>query len=663
MGHVCALMGCIYALVGCSEVLVDPLGWPCGLRPEVGIVVRPVRCSEEVPTGGEGGIGDLWLASPWLRAVVRGGGGARSRPGVGAGTLVDLAPWGEPDTLIEAIPSVDGGWFQAPRVNWDEAGVRVTGQTIPVPGWDPPTSTGEHAIRWSLDPDGPYVRVHGVDHLWIHARGSHEFRDSRLQIGATVIIADAFDDRVDGLWATATSGLLVARAEDASHLEYPNGPRAQGIALGATGLSVWEGDLRLRTYPIRQGAFDVRVPPTTTHVQATRSGFVPSVRQEPGVDLALALGPSGFVHIEPSWVGRPIPFDVYVSGPNGDVRLRLPSAGGEVPTGPGLVTVRLQEQSYPVPIPPNGSTRLAPTLSGPDNDRAIARLDVPSERDPRYRGSDRGSLLLAGTRGVEFAVMDAPFDIASGPSNLEGPPRWVSGLTAWTSEGHEVRSWPWTLHRRLTGGGAPVLARQPIERALALLSAQDRSVQVPLAALDGLGSPWAVWPRPSHVRLPPVDADPVLEWEPWFRWLDAGIPVHPTGEIMHLQLRGAGSPTRTDALAALVEGSYVGGDGPDLWWTLNGAQPGGVLPNDAFEPQISFDLPSPRDYAIVDVIVDGVLFQRWASDEVPPHSEPLPAGRWATVVGWTPGGGSWATTPAIWLNDVPGQGDPGQENR
>ena len=77
--------------------------------PTSGVWVQPRQCGEQTPPGGEGTVGDLVLANAKMRAILRQPAHALTVPGIGGGTLVDIAPWGHGDVLHEAIPIVGGG--------------------------------------------------------------------------------------------------------------------------------------------------------------------------------------------------------------------------------------------------------------------------------------------------------------------------------------------------------------------------------------------------------------------------------------------------------------------------------------------------------------------------------------------------------------------------
>ena len=98
------------------------------------ITVSPWCDGAQTPGGGEGGAGDLVLANAWLRAILRQPAHALTRPGIGGGTLVDVAPWGFRDRLYEAIPLVGESAIQPDTWEILADGLRIAGPLRPLDG-------------------------------------------------------------------------------------------------------------------------------------------------------------------------------------------------------------------------------------------------------------------------------------------------------------------------------------------------------------------------------------------------------------------------------------------------------------------------------------------------------------------------------------------------
>ena len=103
---------------GLRWTVCDPLELGAGqLR------VKRVGCTAELPSGSDGRRGDILLQNQHLSVVFRDAPEALSKHRIGGGTLIDVAPSGEQDRLLEAIPLIEGGWMQVEvGVKWGGVG-------------------------------------------------------------------------------------------------------------------------------------------------------------------------------------------------------------------------------------------------------------------------------------------------------------------------------------------------------------------------------------------------------------------------------------------------------------------------------------------------------------------------------------------------------------
>jgi hypothetical protein len=138
-------------------------------RPAAGEIYVGPSCDAMIPANGEGRSADTAIANAWFRAIIRHPMASLTRPGVGGGTVVDIAPWDAADPVQEIIPIVGGGALDVDGFELEDDGVRAEGTIVPLP--DAPSEAGRGEFRWVIEADQPILQVEGADGLWIHPRG------------------------------------------------------------------------------------------------------------------------------------------------------------------------------------------------------------------------------------------------------------------------------------------------------------------------------------------------------------------------------------------------------------------------------------------------------------------------------------------------------------
>jgi hypothetical protein len=635
----------------------------CGLRPE-GPTARPIRCPEDVPGQGEGQRGDAWLASPWLRAVVRHPQGALSVAGASGGTVVDVSPWGFRDRFHEIVPLVDGGWLDVTDWHLDADGVVLTGTVAGLPGLPPVDEGAPAEIRWSLAPDGPWLLAEGATGFLVHPRGRRRLEDGRLVVdGVTIAAEGSFVDLGGAVRIDGADRLLVAASDEALARTHPGGRRVRLEDLDADALRLWgaEGAV-VAEVRVLDGAVDLRLPPGVDRLQAVREGH--ALRPPVPVDRAaeLGVGPEGGILVVPAWTGRGHPLAVRWTGSAGAGTLLLPAGGGTVPTGPGPAVLEVEEAGGPVAVeaPAGDVADLFLDVVGDPSPRLPIAWQGPADRSWDFGGTDADAVLQAGARGLGFVVLAPALDVAGAPDRLpEGTPAWRRGTRVVAADGTPLVVWPLGAPPSRTGHGAPIVDALPLGDALAAAGADRRTVVVPVEGLDGLGPPRSVLPPPTLVAL----SDPGPEgpgsgaWGAWFDWLDAGRVLPPVGPVTRVAVPDLALPAAVDVDAALQRGRTSAGSGPDLWLEVGGAIPGDVAPRRRNGLALSAhtvrpSVADPGDADRVGVVVDGVVVHAWPPDAVPAAvTVPLHA-TWVALAAWStdPSLEAWAITGPVWLD-------------
>ncbi|MFK7928653.1 MAG: hypothetical protein AB8H79_10735 [Myxococcota bacterium] len=527
-------------LFGCAAP--EPPVDPCAQDP-TGLVAVPVSSPRHTPRGGEGRLGDGWLADPMTRAVIR-------RPAAGAltdselsgGTLVDLGGWAGPDLAREVIALVDG------------APLRATSMTATPNGWvvSGVDGDGEAAeFTWTLD--GQWLVAEGADALWVRPLGGFTVFDEYVDLGDHALLLPDGHQQVGSELITMGDRIGASSIQEVSTALWKDQVRITGSAVGAEHLDVYAEDRWIARLPITDDAVDHWVP---EHADALIARFDSEASQPTpiGANIELVLGPAGFVELD-LISDVALPRVAQWSGPNGPGSQRIPATGGVVPTGPGRITLSVAGQERTVDVSANGTALVSVDLRTPHPLQPV-NLRAPGERSATWTGTDAQALDRSSDAGHVWSVLVGDRDIATGVSSAGVEQAHTTGVRATSADGAELIAWPYTQSVRRSGHGAPPIANLSTTDAIAALSTRGRNV---LAQLDDLSDPDAM---PTHVELKhPGQSDDLAEWSNWFSRLSSSVPPAPIGPQTWL----AGGATEGLAAEAEVErGTLIAGNGPLL---------------------------------------------------------------------------------------------------
>lgn len=655
------------ALWGCqSGEPLDPSCIPD--RPDPGeLVVGWVTCSDMTMEGGEGDLGDIWLANHEVRATLRNPVSSLTRVGESGGTLIDFAPWEGRDQLHEVVPLVNGGWLDVDQITLTPAGVEISGV--------PSDATGARAtVSWVLDAEGPWLRVTGADDLWIHGQGPLELLDDKLVSGSTLVGHDgsSVEDLGGAILARGAGGLYVAAPQEGYAVT--GSVAVSGVAPGAEEIRLYRQQTLVGKIALEEEAFSTSVHPDIDSVEAYTQGYAASPSVPPGVDLNLPVGPGGWVDAQPEWgeiIPRPFAAHWLPDDPDqGASQWLIPPEGGLLPTGPhpGLLTFTVgphtQVETHTVAP---GDDQTVPLTVGftpwfERGDWVLAGLGRPSDIDTSWRGTDREATEEAWMEGLDFVVHAAEAEVATASGELEDLPLLPQKNGSFTvaEGGYTILAWPWSSDARRGAHGAVWHAGLRGAELLAAAKGGPRSPRTALvdqAWLLEVDAPFSTDPWPDLIALqaPSSVQPPELLWADWFRWLDAGAAIPPGSATTWVQIPDADLASSTDIERAMIQGKVCAGTGPLLVLRVEGAGPGEVAPASAGWPE-GYAAMTGEQVGTLDTVglyADGHLLETWRLDKETPwfQETTLPEGiRWAILAGWAEDGSEWATTGPVWID-------------
>lgn len=668
----------LVALTGCQPGDLRPDASPSCLpdRPEAGtIAVGVVSCGEMSLARGESSTGDFWLANDRFRVVVRHPQASLTLVGAGGGTVIDGAPWGQPDVLHEVAPLVGGGWLDVDEAEVLEDGLRFSGTVVSLPD-RPAASEGERAaVSWRLAPDDPWLRFEGADGLWLHPAGELEPVDGWFWSDAVVLGHDGteIDDLGGAVRVQDATGLFfgspgTALAQRAGGETIP----VAGTAPGADRIEVWRDDVRLGWFANLAEGFQAEVPATVDAVRGTSDGRASSAFLPPSDDLELFLGEGGAFEIRPAWNGaRGRPLRIEWSAYDGRTGLaHLPAVGGTLFLGAGDydLTVSAGPAFEPAELAIEAGVVLTPLVAFDMRPRfdpgtwVLGSIGVPVDRSRGWRGSDTTQATVASGQGADWVVFTADDDVADVSDTPTAFPQTThrDGSRTVAPDGSwSVVSWPWSPNRDRPGHGAVNPAGLQPDDALAAAVGgitRDRHTVVDLGWLEQAPAPWAVSPGPEGVFLEPPGTEGPAAWAPWFAWLDAAVPLTPVGPLTWFEVANPSALAAEDFEQAFTAGRSVATTGPLLLLSVGDAEPGDVAPTDLVR-LVHGELGAARDVDHVAVLGDGgtVLWQHEldGTDDVFAFDALVPPGRWLALAAWDDAGTAFAITAPLWVNAVP----------
>lgn len=626
-----------------------------------------LACSDQVPSGGEGRVGtDLYVATPHYRAVLRYPRDALTLSGVGGLTLLDLARWDGSDLVHEVAPLIDGGWLSITDWAVGARDITVTGQVTSLP--DQAIAEGrEVTVSWQFDPSEPRLHVEGATGWYVHGSGAVERVGRSLVRGNTVLLAEGeVTDDLGGALRFGQGGLWL---DSDAEIWAWRGEQVVGGSVDGD-LELWAGDALWGRLP--GGTVATEVPAALSHGRAVAEGRAPGPLTPLGDALDLQAGPQATIDLTWATTG---PTDasltwVHDDGRTGQVALAAP--GAEIPVGAGGVTITADagptwvpqtvvlslEEDAVEPVELTFERRFEP------GSWAAVGLARPSDRARSHRGSDASVLAEAAAAGLDYVAVLAEDDTTEIEPVQLGQPQLVGhGGTLLTGDGWRIEAWPVRLSDKKNGHGTLQFPVDDPTEALQLIAggaSRLRTLRVDLATLAMLGAPHEPDQAPHAVALERPDPE-LLAWADWFRWLDAGRLLVPTGPVTWVAAADPTVLTEAEVDAALRRGAVQAGSGEQLVVHIDGLRPGDLAPvelHDTSDSADSADTGTVPPTLHVEAVSDGLLQLvvvgssgvQWATAPALVGEVPLPPldSRWVVVVGLGPD--AWVTTGPIWLD-------------
>ncbi len=667
-------------IAACQPTAVAPERTPCPEVPLTGdaLWAGPMVCDAQRFAGGDGRGEDWWLANNLFRAVLRHPNAALTLAGLGGGTVVDAAPWGRADSLLEAAPLVDGGWLSIDEAVTEDGAITLSGELRGLPYRPIPGEGERRSVTWRIAPDSPWLRFEGANGLWLHASDDLEQMDGWL-VGNPVVYGH------DGVVTADLGGALVI--EGATGLLISDEQRAWserggamrdvvGAAAGADAVRLYRNaEVVGVLQPAPDGTFEATIPADITSVRAFAAGRQPSPLTPIADTLALEPGPTGSVTVRIGWPdGGARPVRVAWSSADGrSGQGTVAPEGVFIGTGAGVFDVTLSAgpafntSDLHIEVAPGADASIDTTLRAriEPGTHVLADLALDGAASRRVRQTPNDRTAEGSGAGLSYFIATAPDDIPDVSAWLNDQPwvQWDRGATLTSPEGWTITAWPWRDNPRESGHGVPrMLGLDPL-KALAVAwggPSTARQVAVDLAWMRAVtASPEALDPRPSAVRLDAPGTPPFTDWAPWFTWLDAQRFVLPIGPLTWLDVRTPERFGPVELHRAVHYGRYSTGTGALVTLDLDGAGPGELVP----EPQADTDGTLPpigllhlevqRGQTAMDqlaVLTEGSgVVQTWT---IGPGRTVLDAqiapGRWTLAIGWSTTSADWVVTAPVW---------------
>ncbi len=628
---------------------------------------RRMPCAAEAPTGGDGRAGDWGLENARVHFVIRGAYASLTRLGLAGGTVIDAAPAGGSDALVEATPTLDGLWFTEVQVSaWNEDG--AAGLTLSGTLEDGQEAT----LDYRLAADGDHLEISPAGRLLVVPAPGSVGLGSTVELGADglepgeapLLAADgALEDLGGWLAWEGAGGLWTGAREDVYSSLWPRGLDVSGVSEGDW-VEASDGDgALLARLPVVDGAFSGRVPVEAVRLRASSEGYAPGEPSLPAEGLTLTLGEQGLLRVRvvdqdgadlPAtllWDGEPWP---------------LPPGGGDLPLGPGAGTALVWagpacEALYYGALTLSGVMELDATLACDQDAPLLADLGREGWPDPDEGRRAEDVLFAAAAEGVGYAVLVADDEVAPVAFDRHTAD-WLlaeQGSRAATDTLGALVAWPWSPDARDHAHGA---ADWPGIDADTLLNAMtrvaDRIAVVEPAWVDALGSLPDLARPPRGLRL-----SGLADLDTYAALLDAWAPVAAVGPRTWIEGLPE-APSTVDVGAQLVAGATVATNGPRLTLRVDGRGPGErLLALQLRDVRLRVDAPSwmPLSGAAL-VGTGGVELARWTLSggeptrlDVTLADTSLPVG-WVLAVVWGEEAAppmleepAWAITSPVWI--------------
>ncbi|MGK0349160.1 MAG: hypothetical protein ACI855_005253 [Myxococcota bacterium] len=635
-------------LAGCVDVPPLAAQDGCDLsQPDRGVRVERVDCRERIPRRGEADVVDTWVATPFFRAIVRHPQAARTLPGLGGGTLVDVALWDGRDVAYEWVPLIGGGWLSVDTVDVEPDGVVVSGTVRSLP--DRVVDEGAPAsVRWRFDPNEPRMYLEGAEGLWLHPHAGSVRLGPGVVTDRTLVVTDARTIRdlggalrLDGVRTIAVSSLV-----EPDWLDHPT-QDIDVLAPAATRLAV-ELDRGIVTLPMVAEHLNWRLPSSVTRIRSERTGFAASPwRTAPDRD-ALILGESGQVIV--TMTGDVADTTVRWTHEDGRTGVATTETGLAIlDVGAGVVTVeagnaRVEPWSRRTLVTPGPPAFLPASLRRPFemSHHVPAALRWSGERDRTTRRTDTQRLQDAASAGFPVAILAPKDDVSD--ATIDALIRVRNGATLTSPDGWSIVAWPWDAHPRLGAHGVPSVVNRTPEDALALAfqgPTFNRFLLVDAQWLEQ-ADPELTDPLPSAAWLTSVE-----DLDAWYPWLNAGIALPPVGPQTWAEVPVPNNVLAVEVERQLVRGNTVASTEGRIDLTIGGESPGGRVVRTALARGTAV-IHTAGALTNAQLIEDGRVTDAWSVVNAEPHTVTVdPDTDWALIV--ATGEDDFAVTGPIWM--------------
>lgn len=634
---------------------------------------RRMPCDDEAIDGGEGRRADWIIENAWVRFVVRHPGAPLTLLDLAGGTIIDAAPAGGDDCLLELVPLVGGGWFDQAELSSeqgpDQAVIEITGTPAPIAfldsPWNPPG--GSATVRYVLGPDDRALTIEGADGFWLLPMAGAERAGPTLRLEGRMVAVDGLPhDLGGGVRFEGGERFAVGAPADVHGALWPDGPQVSGTT-AAEGVEILAGGATVGWLPVDDdGAFSGAAPGGADGLRAIAAGHAAGPLVAVGEGVELPLGDEGWLGVRVlDRYRRHLSAQLTAIDPHGHrQRFAVEPMGSWLPLGPGAWDVELEAgplyslaQHHIVGLEGYAELELVLDGPGPPSGWALADLWVEASPSRTSRSSPQRALGLAAARGVDFAVVGAPDEVAS--ASLEQPwdAQLATGSGSWAVSDDQgtVLAWPVNSNRRKPAHGAVAwsgLSAEDILRVAAGTTAQSRLLVVDPAWLEAAGEPVGWDPQPDMLALRSADDIP-----PLLDLYDAWELITPTGPLTWLWLGHGGDAGTVEYESALLAGRTVATTGPLIELRVDGEPPGALVTGRG--PRVvDLQLWAPRDLALegLALVVDGVEIERWdLSGRVEPERIRLRryvfSERYVLAWAWGPSeppDPHWAVTAPVW---------------
>jgi len=671
--------GALLSPAGCRGYNPDT-GWSesCDPRSLAAGQVRARRmpCDDEGLSGGEGRRGDYVIENACARFVVQHPAVALTLLTVGGGTVIDAAAPSGTDILAELVPLVEGGWLQDIELELldepDAAGIRLTGVPVPIPflGGKAPDQE-PRVVTYRLASDGCALQVEGNDGFWLMPGPDTVRAGATLRHETRMLGVDGQPEDFGGgvryaggrRFAAGSPGTVMAAV-------WPGGPTVSGHTEGE-GVEVLAGGTPVGWLGVdEEGSYRGTLPAGADGLRAMAEGFAPGPIVAPGTGGDLPLGGEGWLGVRvEDRDGLPLPALLSATSLHGRRGLfAVEPEGSWLPLGAGAWDVELTagplRERVRRRIFLQGTDRrmeLSMDGAGPPPGWLLADLDLPAwpARDERLGPAQ--ALALAGARGVGFAVLTAPDEVATA-AYAQPWDRWLaaaSGSRAATDLCGAIVSWPWKANSRKPAHGAVPwygLSAEDALRVAAGESGPDRTLMVEMDWVRTAGpvTRWA--PRPDLVRLANLgDLDALIGL--YEGWADLSV----AGPLTWVDLGHEPPWDAVQVERALIEGRTVATTGPWLLLEVDGQGPGSQVRGRG-PHQVRLQVRASPDQPLTGagLVADGRLACTWDladgwGEERLAAAHPVLATHYLLAFAWGPPdrtdparGDAWAVTGPVW---------------